>query len=130
MLRVRVGEINRSALKTLGVDLNYVANGAGNNLVAFGTGGGIASLVSPGDADPVSPGVFLLPGGQRPTNTQGVLAGRWQPNGVGGNTTAGLLKALEQDGLFKLLAEPNLVAVSGEQAEFLAGGEVPVPTVQ
>lgn len=42
---------------------------------------------------------------------------------------AGALRALERDGVFKLLAEPNLVAVSGEEAEFLAGGEIPVPSV-
>ena len=40
------------------------------------------------------------------------------------------MQALEQDGLFKLLAEPNLVAISGEQAEFLAGGEIPIPVPQ
>ena len=131
MLRVRVGEINRTALKTLGVDLNAVVPSAGTGLVALGTGGGIASLVAPsGTANSVDPGVFLLPGGQTPTNTQGILAARYQPNGPGGKTYAGLIKALESDGLFKVLAEPNLVAVSGEEAEFLAGGEIPVPVVQ
>lgn len=129
MLRVRVGEINRTALKTLGIDLNYVSQASGTGLVAFGTGGGIASLVSGGTTQ-VNPGVFLLPGGQTPTNTRGLLAGRWQPDGPNGNTVAGLIKALESDGLFKVLAEPNLVAVSGEEAEFLAGGEIPVPVVQ
>ncbi len=131
MLRVRVGEINRQALKNLGVDLNAVSRAAGSGLIGFGTGGGIASLVSPASGeDAINPGVFLLPGGQTPTDTQGVLVGRWQPHGADGNTVAGALKALERDGLFKLLAEPNLVAVSGEEAEFLAGGEVPIPVVQ
>lgn len=130
MLRVRVGEIKRSALKELGIDLNVLQGGEGSNLIALGTGGGIASLVSPGAATPVSPGVFLLPGGQVPTNTRGVLSGRYQPNGVNGNTYSGLIRALEQDGLFKVLAEPNLVAISGEEAEFLSGGEIPIPVVQ
>ena len=44
MLRVRVGEIKRSALIHLGIDLNYLSRATGNS-VAFGTGGGIASLV-------------------------------------------------------------------------------------
>src|SRR5262249_49802966 len=131
MLRVRVGEINRTALKELGVDLNAIQRGAGGTGVFFGTGGGIASLVAPSTGQTTgSPGVFLLPGGQQPSNTQGILAGRWQPNGPNGNSYAGLIKALEQDGLFKTLAEPNLVAVSGEQADFLAGGEIPVPVPQ
>jgi pilus assembly protein CpaC len=131
MLRVRVGEIQRSALKELGVDLNYISQASGTGLVALGTGGGIASIVAPalGQAA-VTPGVFLLPGGNAPTNTQGVLTGRWQPNGPNGNTVSGLLKALEQDGLFKVLAEPNLVAISGEEADFLSGGEIPIPVVQ
>lgn len=132
MLRVRVGEINRVALKNLGVDLNYVSRGAGSSLVALGTGGGVGSLVAPAtSSEPsINPGVFLLPGGRTPTNTRGVFSGRWQPDGANGNTVSALIKALERDGLFKLLAEPNLVAISGEGAEFLAGGEIPIPVVQ
>jgi len=131
MLRVRVGEIQRTALKDLGIDLNYISQASGTGLVALGTGGGIASLVAPATGQSaVTPGVFLLPGGNQPTNTQGVLTGRWQPNGPGGNTVSGLLHALEQDGLFKVLAEPNLVAISGEEADFLAGGEIPIPVLQ
>lgn len=38
------------------------------------------------------------------------------------------LKALQEDNLIRVLAEPNLVAISGHEAEFLAGGELPVPT--
>jgi pilus assembly protein CpaC len=43
------------------------------------------------------------------------------------NNAQGVLKALEQVGLVHMLAEPNLTAVSGETAKFLAGGEFPVP---
>ena len=43
------------------------------------------------------------------------------------NNAQGALKALEQVGLVHMLAEPNLTAVSGETAKFLAGGEFPVP---
>jgi pilus assembly protein CpaC len=45
----------------------------------------------------------------------------------GPNNAQGTLKALEQVGLVHMLAEPNLTAVSGETAKFLAGGEFPVP---
>lgn len=131
MLRVRVGEIQRTALKNLGIDINVIGNGAGNNGVLFGTGGGIASIVAPtAGQTAVSPGVFLLPGGNVPTNTRGVLQGRWQPGGGANHSYSGLIKALEEDGLFKTLAEPNLVAISGEEAEFLSGGEIPIPVVQ
>ncbi len=130
MLRVRVGEIKRTALKELGIDLNIIQRAQGTSSAVLGTGAGIASLVAPGSASAVSPGVFLLPGGQTPSNTRGILGGVWQPNGVNGNTYSGLIKALEEDGLFKVLAEPNLVAISGEEAEFLSGGEIPIPVVQ
>ncbi|UCC81685.1 MAG: pilus assembly protein N-terminal domain-containing protein [Gemmatimonadota bacterium] len=43
---------------------------------------------------------------------------------------AGLLEIAEQEGHFRLLAEPNLIAANGEQATFLAGGEVPIPIAQ
>lgn len=122
MLRVRVGEINREALKTLGIDLNVINRMSGSSLIALGTGTGLAGLSSTG-----TPGSFALPAD---ANVHGTLIGRWQPDGTGGDTVSGMLKALERDGLFKLLAEPNLVAVSGEEADFLAGGEIPVPVVQ
>ncbi len=118
MLRVRVGEIQRSALKTLGIDLEVVGNGLKGG-VAFATGGGISALTA---GSGIVPGQFNITGDNR-----GVLVGRYLN---GDDAIAGLIKALERDGLFKLLAEPNLVAVSGEEAEFLAGGEIPVPVPQ
>ena len=45
------------------------------------------------------------------------------------HAVAGALRALERDGLVRTLAEPNLTAVSGETANFLAGGEFPIPVV-
>ena len=128
MLRVRVGEIQRTALRTLGVDLQTVSN-VGSGSIVFGTGGGIGALVAPSAADTtaLSAGQFVLPGGRNPTNTRGIFSAVARP---GNDTIGGLIKALERDGLFKLLAEPNLVAVSGEKAEFLAGGEIPIPVPQ
>jgi pilus assembly protein CpaC len=49
---------------------------------------------------------------------------------VTGNTTSGCLQAFERVGLVRTLAEPNLTAVSGESAKFLAGGEYPIPVSQ
>jgi len=49
------------------------------------------------------------------------------PGAPGPNNIQGVLNALEQTGLMHTLAEPNLTAVSGETAKFLAGGEFPVP---
>jgi pilus assembly protein CpaC len=46
------------------------------------------------------------------------------------NYLSGLLEIAEQEGNFRILAEPNLIAANGEQATFLAGGEVPIPIAQ
>ena len=65
----------------------------------------------------------------------GPVAGTFGNSGVtntftGGNTQlTSALRALERDGLIRTLAEPNLTAVSGETANFLAGGEYPIPVV-
>lgn len=111
MLRVRVGEIQRTALKQLGFNLQGT-RAAGNVTGTFSTGGGIG-------------------------NNFGSFTSGNNIFGLGGivyNSTnldlAGSLDLLEQDGVFKLLAEPNLVAISGETADFLAGGEFPVPVAQ
>jgi pilus assembly protein CpaC len=49
--------------------------------------------------------------------------------GTGKNCSTQVLRALERDGLVRTLAEPNLTAISGETARFLAGGEYPIPVV-
>ena len=42
----------------------------------------------------------------------------------------GVVRALQNKGLFQSLAEPNLIAINGKEASFLAGGEFPYPVVQ
>lgn len=107
MLRIRVGEIQRGTLKQLGAGFNAV-QGAGevpfNILSAQGALQGVANLVGAG------------------TDVTGAS--------TAGNSLSAAIDALEKDNLLKILAEPNLVALSGEQAEFLAGGEVPIPIAQ
>ncbi len=48
----------------------------------------------------------------------------------GNSTWTGLIDALQEDGLVKVLAEPTLIALSGQTANFLAGGEFPIPVPQ
>ena len=50
-------------------------------------------------------------------------------NSSGGNAVTHAIRALEREGLVRTLAEPSLTAVSGEPANFLAGGEYPIPVV-
>ena len=138
MLRVTVAEVQRSVLKQFGINVGAIVN----------TGNFTTTLLSE-NALPLSAarGLGSLPVPGIPTT--GDLAGRLAlyntgPNGAGapfgnsgmtggwssgGNAVAGAIRALERDGLLKTLAEPNLTAVSGETAKFLAGGEFPIPVV-
>ena len=98
MVEVRVIEVNRTALKDLGVNLN-AHNASHFSLLS---GSGIIDNVSP----------------------QGTLNIGGSIHGVSVEAT---VTALEQKGLARTLAKPNLIAMSGEEASFLAGGEFPYP---
>lgn len=117
MLRVRVGEVQRSALKRLGFDWSNFGS-PGKFFYQLGIGSGAERFLTE------SEGTFLV-------DPNGTDLGNTRFGWSNGSTTVDtLIKSLERDGLFKLLAEPNLVAISGEEAEFLAGGEIPIPTPQ
>ncbi|NOT39701.1 MAG: type II and III secretion system protein family protein [Alphaproteobacteria bacterium] len=109
MVRVRVAEMQRTLAKQLGVDFNAAFN-IGKNIPV-----GIAS------SNPFS----LL--GQALSASQGFGVGNILSSG---NSVEGTLRAFERSGLVRTLAEPNLTAVSGEAAKFLAGGEFPVPVAR
>lgn len=106
MLKVTVAEMQRSVIKQLGVDLS-AAGALGNFALNLATG------------NPFS----------IPSQALGGAAVGAAGTAFGGDLTlASSLKALEEDGLVRTLAEPTLTAISGEGAKFLAGGEFPVPT--
>ncbi len=127
-LRVRVAEISRSTFKELGVNWEVLAS-TGNFVFALATGtptvlGGLPSFF------PVGP--IASPGGAANTiNTPGAGSNTAFMNFNNGSVDVNtLIDALEVEGLVKVLAEPNLSALSGETASFLAGGEFPVPVPQ
>lgn len=105
MLKVRVAEMQRTVAKQLGIDLNALVS-AGGVPLALSTSNPFSLL---GRA--LSEDSFLGAGSI-----------------VGGNNIEGTIRALERAGIMRTLAEPNLTAISGESANFLAGGEFPVPT--
>jgi pilus assembly protein CpaC len=119
LLRVTVAEMNRSVIRRLGLDVRETL-AAGNISVAklvetaFPVTGGLVTETVLGG----SPGALTAPAGV-------AIAGSWQTRN---NRIEGVLQALEREGLARTLAEPNLTSVSGESADFLAGGEYPVPT--
>jgi len=116
LLHVTVAEVNETAKKELGLDIT----GAGNNSTRWLDGSLQGGLFPAKITDPSVP-VGLGP------NTDGIL----NYNKNNGNLSLQVAwKALEQKGDIRTLANPTLVARSGEKASFLAGGEFPVPVAQ
>lgn len=127
MLKVRIGELERTALKQLGFNIN--GGGSGNNSTfSFGTFAGATAQTAlqrnPATGALEDVADFILSAG-RDSSSGGLFSA-----GItrGDFSASGLLDALERDGLFKSLAEPTLTAISGETASFLAGGEFPITT--
>jgi pilus assembly protein CpaC len=116
LLQVRFAEVSKTALEKAGVNLlrwkpGEVSGGWSSGRPALG-GGGSVGLPPSGDvtaslSDAIN--LWLL-----------------SPNGDVGV----FIQALKSDGVFRSLAEPNLLAVHGQEASFLAGGEFPYPVVQ
>ena len=108
-LQIRVAEVSRNKLRELGASFAYQGSpGSGG----FITGGGPSSLsdaaggiIKNGFSSAVN--VFLM----------------------GGNTLQ-MIRAMQTNGALRSLAEPNLIAMDGQTASFLAGGEFPIPVVQ
>jgi pilus assembly protein CpaC len=117
MLEVRVAEMSKKLMKRLGANFNY-QNG---NDFAGTSIGGLSRLISPEDATLMSGPMGLL-------ISPAINAFfRFQK---GNSSWTGFIDAMKEDGLLKVLAEPTLVALSGQTASFLAGGEYPVPVPQ
>ncbi len=119
-LRVRIAEVNRSLLKQVG--FNLLSRDATSGF-QFGIGqGNPGTFGSPASGDtPAVPKGFNI----SPVGTTLGAAGN-----LFGLDLLGTLDLAEVDGLVTTLAEPNLTALSGETASFLAGGEFPVPISQ
>jgi pilus assembly protein CpaC len=154
MVRVRVVEMSRTLVRQLGINGNYeeiinrllpddafvhllTNNGFSINGTILGgltaTGGVAESILNP--AGVTYPGNTLSP--NQPTVNGGVQGyqpptatspEQWGPATLSTDRQAdATIEAFERAGLLRVLAEPNLTAISGEAARFLAGGEFPVP---
>ncbi len=99
-LRVRIAEVSRDIDKQLGFNWSIAGSAAG---IAFGVA----------TANPFNASVT-----QHTLSVSGI--------GIGGFDLNAVIDALEEEGLISVLAEPNLTALSGEAASFLAGGEFPI----
>ena len=141
MLKVRFLEVDRSAGRELGINWSAV-NGSGTRGVTTGLGGLTTSPPSIGGTTAAGT-VTCAPSGVCPPTGSGIFqtVGTLVGSGVGapfgtilaevvnkGMQIDALITALETKGLVQTLAEPNLVALSGDSANFQAGGSIPVPT--
>jgi len=126
MLEVRFVEVTRQAGRELGVQWNvfgqhHVAN-IGNRTA--NTGSGPFSNPTGGNQGGLAAPAVALAGVLSGTAPFGVVVGKMLAAGI---ETDVIVNALEQKGIARSLAEPNLVALSGDTASFLAGGEYPIP---
>jgi pilus assembly protein CpaC len=130
-LRVRIAEVSRSLVRTLGVNL-MTADSTGGFQFGIGQGRQITSEWGPG-APLLGVGPGLQPDVDHGANAISAINPGTTLGGAGrflGLDLMGALDLAERDGLVTTLSEPNLTALSGETAEFLAGGEFPIPMSQ
>lgn len=110
-LRVRVAEVNRTVLKRIGVNWDALLS-VGSFAFGLATNNPVLNSL----------GQTIVRNNSSDALIGGVNSGGLSINGV--------IDALENEGLITVLAEPNLTAVSGETASFLAGGEFPMVVPQ
>ncbi len=138
-LRVRIAEVTRTVTKELGINWETMLRSGG---FAFGiaTGNPVLGVPSSATSNIISapylpgstasgiaaaataPAFFTRNAGLGGTSTDSIILGN---NSPGANVNS-VIDALDQNGLVNILAEPNLTAMSGETASFLAGGEFPI----
>jgi pilus assembly protein CpaC len=122
LLHVKVMEVSRTKLRRLGFDWAKITGG---NVITSGTSG----LMS--DANP-SNAVSLFPPNIGKAAVRSVVPSTFAFSVLNGSSNAfyGVLDALRQDNLMKIVTEPTLVTESGRAASFNSGGEFPVPVPQ
>jgi pilus assembly protein CpaC len=120
LLQVKFAEVDRTALTQLGV--NFISTGAANTIGTITTGqyGGFGpQTITPGS------------GGSGSTTTSTSVSNLLNLFVFRPDINLGaVVQALETKNLLQILAEPNLIAVNGKEASFLAGGQFPFPIVQ
>jgi len=119
LLQVKFAEVDRSALTQMGV--NFISTGATNTIGTVTTGqfGGFGpQTITPGNSGSTTSTSTTV------NNILNLFVFRPDIN------FGAVIEALETKNLLQILAEPNLIAVNGKEASFLAGGQFPFPIVQ
>jgi pilus assembly protein CpaC len=120
LLEVKFAEVDRTAMTQIGI--NLFSTGAGNTIGTISTGqfGGISGIGNINDQ-----------GTGSPSSTTATVANTLNMFFFNPQVHLGaVIEALKTQNLLQILAEPNLIAVNGKEASFLAGGEFPFPVAQ
>lgn len=115
-LQVRVAEVNRNKLRDYSTSYTALPKGGTGGYINSGGGPSVLDSAATGSAGAVLD-MIVQP-------ALNLFIFNRQIN------TGAFLRMLRQEGAFRELAEPNLIAMNGQQASFLAGGEFPVPVLQ
>ena len=121
LLRVQVAEMQRDAIRRLGINIPGAVLNSGN--ISFAK---VMQNAFPVTGSIVPPAIALAPGVPPEVDAGAAWQGTWK---TGNNSVTAMVQALERAGLIRTLAEPNLTAISGETAKFHAGGKFPIPIV-
>jgi pilus assembly protein CpaC len=116
LLKVRFANVDRATTQSLGI--NLFSTGATNTVGSISTGQYTTPIVNGSSGGSSSSGKFSI------ADALNVFLFRNDLN------LGATIRALETKGLLEILAEPNLLAIDGKMATFLAGGEFPFPSVQ
>ncbi|MGB9204688.1 MAG: type II and III secretion system protein family protein [Terriglobales bacterium] len=126
LLEVRFAEVDRTAVMQVGA--NLFMPGLGNTIATSQTGqfGSVSVTRTPASVTSTSSSTTVTPATTSTTinNFLNLFVARTDIN------FGAVIEALQQKNLLQILAEPNLIAVNGKEASFLAGGEFPFPVVQ
>ena len=127
-LQVRVAEVSRTVLRAFGMNAFYTGHDFfGASRIGSSGGGALVPSVAIGPQDGAVVGAgtdFAFSSDVTPGSLITILAG------IPSADFEVFVQALVENQYLKILANPTLVALSGEQADFLAGGEYPIPVVQ
>jgi len=126
-IRVRFAEVQRNIDNTLGFNWQNIFTAGGGFVLGLATGNIVQGTGSGTFNQNEQTGLFPRPNNTTLNLPNNVLGAAVNANHVSLN---GMIDALAQDGLVTILAEPTLTAMSGETANFLAGGEFPIPIPQ
>lgn len=124
-LKVRITEVDRNVTQQMGINWNSIGSLAGNWATGIFSGRPLQNLTAPYTTTGPNGGIAYPY--NLPTNNAYSIFGQFK---AGNTDISAMIDLLNQENLLTVLAEPTLVALSGQTASFLAGGEFPIPISQ